>query len=541
MRTRSALLLTTILSCSAWGQTYTISTFAGGPPANIPGTSASLLYSASVAAHPAGNMFFAFQNTVLRLDATTGILTPIAGNGTRGFSGDNGPATSAQLSGPSGFTVDSAGNLYIVDQFNYRIRKVSNGVITTVAGNGTHGFSGDNGPATSAQLNFGTGGYPNGIAVDSAGHLYIADSGNARIRKVSNGVITTVAGGGVYGFLGDNGPATSAYLNQPQGIAVDSAGNLYIADWQDNRIRKVANGVITTVAGNGTRGYSGDNGLATSAQLAYPAGVAVDSAGNLYIADTSNSRIREVSNGVIATVAGDGTFGFSGDNGPAASAQLNGPSGVAVDSAGNLYIGDQVNQRFRKVSGGVITTVAGGGSSIGDNGPATSAELNQPAGVAVDSAGSLFIADFANDRVRKVTNGVITTVAGNGTRGFSGDGGPATSAELDLPHGLAVDSAGNFYIAENARIRKVSNGVIATVARNGIWGFSGDNGPATSAQLASPGGVAVDSAGNLYIADEENDRIRKVSGGVLTTIAGNGTYGYSGDNGPATRAELSQI
>src|ERR1035437_6482117 len=218
MRTRSALLLTTILSCSAWGQTYTISTFAGGPPANIPGTSASLLYSASVAAHPAGNMFFAFQNTVLRLDATTGILTPIAGNGTRGFSGDNGPATSAQLSGPSGFAVDSAGNLYIVDQFNYRVREVSSGVITTVAGNGTHGFSGDNGPATSAQLNFGHGGYPSGIAVDSAGNLYIADSGNARIRKVSNGVITTVAGGGVYGFLGDNGPATSAYLNQPHGV-----------------------------------------------------------------------------------------------------------------------------------------------------------------------------------------------------------------------------------------------------------------------------------------------------------------------------------
>jgi uncharacterized protein (TIGR03437 family) len=488
-------------------------------------------------------MFFAFQNTVLRLDATTGILTPVAGNGTRGFSGDNGPATSAQLSGPSGFAVDSAGNLYIVDQFNYRVREVSSGVITTVAGNGTHGFSGDNGPATSAQLNFGNGGYPNGIAVDSAGNLYIADSGNARIRKVSNGVITTVAGAGGYGSLGDNGPATSAYLNQPQGIAVDSAGNLYIADWQDNRIRKVANGVITTVAGNGTRGYSGDNGLATTAQLAYPQGVAVDSAGNLYIADTSNSRIRKVSNGVIATVAGDGTFGFSGDNGPATSAQLNGPSGVAVDFAGGLYIGDQLNQRIRKVSNEVITTVAGGGSSIGDSGPATSAQF-APAGVAVDSAGNLYIADSYNNRIRKVTNGVIATVAGNGTQGFSGDNGPATSAQLNFgnggyPVGIAVDSAGSLFIADfaNYRIRKVTNGVITTVAGNGTPGFSGDNGPATSAQLNNRGGLAVDSAGNLYIADSGNARVRKVSNGVITTVAGGGSS--FGDNGPATSAQLS--
>src|ERR1035437_9740468 len=223
MRTRSVLFLTTILCCSAWGQTYTISTFAGGSPANIPGTSASLLYAAFVAADPAGNMFFAFQNTILRLDATTGILTPVAGNGTRGFSGDNGPATSAQLSGPAGFAVDSAGNLYIVDQYNYRIRKVSNGVITTVAGNGTRVFSGDNGPATSAQLNLYNSGYPIGIAVDSAGIVYIADSGNLRIRKVSNGVIATVTGNGTLGSGGDNGPATSAQLNQPEGLAVDSA------------------------------------------------------------------------------------------------------------------------------------------------------------------------------------------------------------------------------------------------------------------------------------------------------------------------------
>jgi len=487
----------------------------------------------------ADNVFFATQNTVMRLDATSGNLTPVAGNGTYGFSGDNGPATSAQLANPQGLAVDSAGNLYIVDNGNLRIRKVSNGVITTVAGNGTQGFSGD-GPATSAQLNLYNGGYPNGVAVDSAGNVYVVDSGNKRIRKVSNGVITTVAGNGMTGFSGDNGPATSAELNEPEGIAADSAGNLYIADWQNNRIRMVSNGVITTVAGNGTRGYSGDGGPATSAQLAYPQSVAVDSAGNLYIADTSNSCIRKVANGVITTVAGNGEFGFSGDNGPATSAQFNGPTGVAVDSGGNLYIADQPNQRIRKVSNGLITTVAGGGTSIGDNGPATNAQLYEPSGVAVDSAGNLYIADSYHYRIRKVSNGVITTVAGNGTQGFSGDNGPATSAQFYELGGVAVDSAGNLYIADSAnfRIRKVTNGVITTVAGNGTQGFSGDGGPATNAQLNFPGSVAVDSAGNLYFADYDNFRIREVSNGVITTVAGNGTFGSSGDNGPATSAQL---
>ena len=538
MRTRSVLLLATILCCSAWSQTYTISTFAGGLPANIPGTSAGLCLDnswVSVATDRAGNVFFVCQDAVLRLDATTGILTPVAGNGTPGFSGDNGPATSAGLARPNGLAVDSAGSLYIADSSNSRIRKVSNGVITTVAGNGTPGFSGDSGPATSAQL-----AYPQGVAVDSAGNLYIADTDNYCIRKVANGVITTVAGNGTPGFSGDNGPATSAQLDSPTGLAVDSAGNLYIADSYNLRIRKISNGVITTVAGNGMRGFSGDSGPATSAELAYPAGVAVDSAGNLYVADPDNSCIRKISNGVIATVAGNGIPGFSGDNGPAASAQLYDPYGVAVDSAGNLYIADTHNQRIRKVSNGVITTVAGGGASVGDNRPATSAQLYDPTGVAVDLAGNLYIADSNNYRIRKISGGVITTVAGNGTYGFGGDGGPATSAQLVNPEGVALDSAGNLYIGEfeSNRIRKVSNGVITTVAGNGNHGFGGDNGPATSAELYEPWGLAVDSAGDLYIADYGNNRIRRVSNGVITTVAGNGTPGFGSDNGPATSAQL---
>jgi uncharacterized protein (TIGR03437 family) len=462
-------------------------------------------------------------------------LAPVAGNGTWGFSGDDGPATSAGLAWPSAVAVDSAGNLYIADSFNNRIRQVSNGVITTVAGNGTQGFSGDNGPATSAQLYA-----PNGVAVDSVGNLYIADSGNSRIRKVSNGVITTVAGSGTWGFSGDNGPATSAQLNSPYSIAVDSAGNLYIADTYNHRIRKVANGMIATVAGNGTQGFSGDSGPATSAQLNAPYGLAVDSAGNLYIADSGNSRVRKVANAVIATVAGNGTWGFSGDSGPATSAQLNLPYSVAVDSFGNLYIADTYNHRIRKVSNGVVVTVAGGGSSLGDNGPATSAQLYDPNGVATDPAGNLYIADSRNHRIRKVANGVITTVAGNGMLGFSGDNGPATNAQLNYPAAVAVDSAGNLYIvdSDNGRIRKVSNGVIVTVAGGGS--SPGDNGPATSAQLNLPAGIAVDSAGNLYIADPDNQRVRKVSNGVISTVAGNGTWGFSGDNGPATSAQLYQ-
>ena len=522
-------------SCVAFGQTYTIATFAGGGlPANIAGTSAtsaSLFPPGSVAVDATGNVFFADEYVVLRLDAT-GLLTLVAGNGTPGYSGDGGLATSAQLNYPDGVAVDASGNVYIADTDNHCIRKVSNGTISTVAGNGTPGFSGDNGPATGAQLN-----YPAGIAVDSNGDLYIADTYNQRIRKVtfSNGLITTVAG---------NGTATSAQLNHPNGVAVDASGNVYIADTYNHCIRKVSfsDGKISTVAGNGTPGFSGDKGAATSAQLYYPEGIAVDSRGNLYIADTNNNRIRMVSfsNGTITTVAGSGGNVYSGDGGAATSAPLNAPPGVAVDSAGNLYIADY-NNRIRRVStGGAITTVAGGASAFGDGGSAIAAELFRPYGAAVDAAGNLYIAESGNSRIRMVSksNGDITTVAGNGTKGFGGDNGPATSAQLNNPYGVAVDSAGNLYIADsgNSRIRMVANGVITTVAGSGTQGFGGDNGSATSAQLNNPYGVAVDSFGNLYIADSGNSRIRMVANGVITTVAGGGSL--LGDGLAATSAQL---
>jgi PKD repeat protein len=332
--------------------------------------------------------------------------------------------------------------------------------ITTVAGNGTSGFSGDGGQATSAQLG------AVGIAVDAAGNVYVADQGNHRVRKVTaDGVITTVAGTGERGFSGDDGQATSARLNDPNGVAVDAAGNIYIADMGNMRVRRVsAAGVITTVAGTGFIGSSGDGGPATSATLAFPSGVAVDAAGNVYIADQLNDRVRKVTaTGVIATIAGTGDAGFAGDGGQATSAQLRNPFGVAVDVVGNVYIADRDNHRVRRVdAAGVITSVAGTETFgfSGDGGPATSAQLKFPAGVAVDAIGSIYIADSNNHRVRRVsTGGVITTVAGTGTAAFSGDGGQAISAQLDFPLGVAVDAIGNLYVADtgNRRVRKVTN------------------------------------------------------------------------------------
>jgi hypothetical protein len=355
---------------------------------------------------------------------------------------------------------------------------------------------------------------------------------NAQIKLPKVGLISTLAGNGTAGFSGNGGLATGAELDEPSGVAVDTSGNLYIADYYNNRIRKVtaSTGDISTVAGNGTAGYSGDGGAATSAELYWPYGVAVDMSGNIYIADSTNERIRKVtaSTGVISTVAGNGTVGHSGDGGAATSAELDNPHGVAIDGSGNIYIADGYNNRIRKVtvSTGTITTVAGNGTAgySGDGGAATSAELDWPFGVALDTSGNIYIGDYNNNRVRKVTvsTGIITTVAGDGYKigrgnsgGYSGDGGLATSAELNQPLGVAVDVSGNIYIADlfNYRIRKVtvSTGIISTVAGDGTAGYAGDGGSATSAEIYASG-VALDNAGTIYIADVNNQRVRAVGG-----------------------------
>ena len=333
-------------------------------------------------------------------------------------------------------------------------------IVTTIAGNGTYGFSGDGSAATSAKI-----AAPAQVVLDASGNVFIADAENHRIRKVStSGTITTVAGADSAGFSGDGSAATNARLNGPYGLAVDATGNLFIADYYNNRIRKVtASGVIRTYAGTGTAGYSGDGSAATAAKLNGPCGVAVDAAGNVYIADINNGRIRKVNtSGVITTVAGVGTFGNSGDGGQATNAQIATPYGVSLDASGNIYIVDYYYAVVRKVSpSGVITRVAGIGTAgySGDGGAATSAALRNPLYVAADNSGNLFIADYLNYVVRMVSpSGVISTVAGNGSTGFSGDGGNASSATFTGVACVAVDASGNLYIADesNNRIRKVT-------------------------------------------------------------------------------------
>jgi trimeric autotransporter adhesin len=516
-----------------------------------PAISASLDRPSGLAVDDAGNLFIADRdnNRIRRVDAVTGIITTVAGNGNPIFSSDGGSAISAGLGFPPAVTVDTAGNLFIAD-LNSRIRRVDavTGIITTVAGNGRPGFSGDGGPATSAGL-----GLPRSVAVDAAGNLFIADADNNRIRRVDavTGIITTVAGNGIQAFSGDGGPAISAGLDRPTGVTVDGTGILSISDFNNNRIRRVdaATGIITTVAGDGRTGFNGDGGLATSTGLNFPRSVAVDRASNLFITDFNNNRIRRIdaATGIITKVAGDERTGFSGDGGPAANALLNRPSGLAVDGTGNLFIADFNNNRIRRVDAAtvVITTVVGIGSPIfgGDGGPALSAGVNRPIAVAVDGAGNLFLTDLDN-HIRRVdaATGIITTAAGNGSQAFSGDGGPARSAGLNFPRSIAVDGTGNLFIADfnNNRIRRVdaATGIIRTVAGNGISGFSGDGGPAISASLNGPLSIAVDAEGNLFIADAQNILIRRVDAatGIITTVAGNGSQSFSGDGGPARMA-----
>jgi trimeric autotransporter adhesin len=473
--------------------------------------------------------------------AAPGDIETIVGGGPA----DGSVATDVSVE-PEGVFVDNAGNIYVADRVNNRVYKVDGvGQISTIAGDGTRGYFGDGGLAVNAQVH-----HPSDVFVDGAGNIYIADTDNHCIRKVDTaGIITTVAGDGLQGDSGDGGPATSAKLRHPNGVFVDATGNIYIAGRTNDRIRKVDTaGIITTVAGNGTGGYSGDGGVATSAQLNSPYDVFVDGVGNIYIADGINNRIRKVDTaGIINTVAGNGANGYSGDGGAATSAALGSPSGVFVDGVGNIYIADGINNRIRKVdTAGIITTVAGNGGFgySGDGGAATNAQLNTAARVSVDNSGVIYIADRNNRRLRKVDGaGTISTIVGNGTAGYSGDGGAATSAQLSTPYGVAVDAAGNVYLADRSNhiVRKVdSSGAISTVAGSGGFGYSGDGGAATNAEMRYPHGVAVDGAGNIYIADVTNHSIRKVdSAGNISTVAGTGTDGYSGDGGAATSAELA--
>ncbi len=646
MRHRFSCLLLLAASNLAVAQQYVINTVAGGatPPTPVAASGSSFPSPGGLTIDSAGNLYAVSQNCVFTVSPSR-VMNRIAGISRAGFSGDGGPALNAQFNVPLGLSLDTAKNLYVADSVNNRIRKVSalDGSISTVAGNGTAGFAGDGASATSAELN-----NPTAVVVDAAGNVYVADTGNNRVRKVSaSGTITTVAGNGTAAYSGDGGPATSASLNGPMGLAIDSYGYLYIADTGNFAIRKIVQyGQIATVAGNGVKGgaYIKPGSVATTVGLGNVQSLAFDTSDNLFISDPSNQQIWKFSVNVIGPawnvtvglrfiggvfdstgiavdgagnvylnradytpllyqVSPDGTFteiaggeNFGGDGGPAAAAQLSSPSGVALDSHGNLFIADTGNSVVREVTtDGIIHTVPAlllwnpsslAFDSAGDlfvaNGdfffadllpsqdPHTLLEVTPKGivspmtpqlnylidGMAFDSSGNLFVSTYVD--VWKYAGGKWMTVAGNGayplpntvaaTTWISVDGAGALSTPLYEPAQIAMDAAGTLYIADRSdqRVRKVSGGLITCVAGSvtkqgvGAQGFAGDNGPAASAQLNNPMGVAIDSAGNIFIADTGNNRIRKVSvSGTITTIAGTGTPAYSGDGGLATAAELN--
>ena len=553
---------------------------------------AGVLDPRSVALDATGNIWIGESvGHVRKVDAATGVITTVAGTNSSGFSGDGGLATSANLSNASGVALDSDGNLFIADTNNHRIRRVDavTRIITTYAGNGTGAFGGDNGLATNASLN-----RPQKVSFDNSGNLLIADTANNRIRRVAAGVITTVAGNGTPGSSGDGLLATNAMLRSPSDMTVDSAGNLWIADTSNNRIRRVdvVTGIITTYmlglsapasvaiagdilmigntnafkvlrvkltggcctdVGNGSLGFSGEGVAATAASLRFPNGVAFDGIGNIFVVDSVNNRIRKIAagTGIITTITGGSSSGFFGDNGPATAALLNNPSAVAVDAGGNVFIADQNNFRIRRIDAatGTITTVAGSGAIGfgGDGGlaTATAVRISQVTGIAVDRFGNLYLADRTNQRVRKVdlATGIITTFAGSGQQGFTGDGGLATpNARLSNPTDVAVDSLGNVFIADsgNGRIRRVDQNTqfISTVAGGGASTTEGVS--ATQASIDATA-VKVDGPGNIYIAGSSRQRVQRVDALTqrISTLAGNGQFAFNGDDGPATSASLA--
>ena len=488
--------------------------------------------------------------SVARAAPPSGHISTIAGGGVA----DGLSSVFSILSAPKAIAIDQKGNIYISDPDFHRVRKIDyqTGIITTYAGNGTAGFSGDNQSATKATLNS-----PNGLAINTTGDLFIADSNNNRVRMVDkiSGIITTVAGDGNFEYSGDGTSAIDSSLKSPQDVAIDKQGNLLIADTFNNRIRAVdlSTGIITTIAGDGSFGYSGDAGKAIFASFRHPEGITVNQPGNIFVADSSNHRIRriEVATGVITTFAGNGTEGFQGDNGTSLNASLFHPTGIAFDLFGNLYISDTGNHRLRRVAvyTSIITTSIGTGNP-GYSSVATLASefpLYSPKGVAIDSIGNPVVVDTGNRKVHKlfISTGTVSTIAGTNSLTFSGDGGLAVNSTMFDIKDVTLDAHGNIFIADtgNQRIRRidVQTGIITTVAGNGGAGYSGELLPALNSKLRNPQGIAVDTEGNIIISDTENSRIRLVDSlGIITTIAGTGSLAYSGDGAPAFKANLRQ-
>ena len=513
-------------------------------------TKSELFYPVSTATDVMGNMYISdeLNYRIRKVSAAGHIITTIAGTGIAGYTGDGGPAIAAQISSGR-MVIDKGGSIYLASQ--YLVRKIDPaGIISTVAGTGVSGYSGDGGPAIAATFMGITD-----IAVDTFGNLFIADFLSDRVRKVdSAGIVTTVAGNGGVGYSVDGTLAASALLNRPFSVAADNLGNFYLGEYNNNVIRKVNSaGVLLTVAGNGTWGYSGDGGPATAAEMTAPVAIKVDAMGDLYFSDNHNYCVRKVdTGGMITTIAGNGIPGFRGDGGPGDSAEMSTPSGLDIDKLGDVFISCIWDNRVREVTPtGTITTFAGQSGFFDDGAAGTAVEIGIVNNMASDSAGRIYFADTYNNRIRMYdpSSGLVTTVAGSGVAGygdgFSGDGAQADSAHIYYPNAVTVDKSGNMFIADtyNERIRKVSpGGIITTIAGKGIAGFSGDGGIADSAELYLPNNVAADGNGNIYIGDGGNYRIRKVDTfGNITTIAGTGVLGYGGDGGAAISAILGTI
>ncbi len=580
-----------------------ITTIAGNGNADFwgdgaPALEAALNNPAGLTFDKKGNLYIADRNNHrIRKVSPHGIITTVAGNGVADFDGDDGPATKASLNLPSDVACDAKGNLYISDRSNNRIRKVdSQGIIITFAGLGVPWFGGDHDLALDAFLKF-----PFGITLDQQGNLYIADRGNNLIRKVDNdGIIVTVTGDGLFASRGDQGPALQANLAYPTDIVVDKKGNLYIADRNNSLVRKVTPlGIISTIAGTGKTHFNGDQGLATQTNLHLPFALALSpDEENLYIVDRSHFRIRKLhfKSQRIETIAGNGKNLSKGDQGYALGATLESPSGLIMDKEGTLFVSDQMHNIIRKInSSGFITNFAGTGKpgNSGDGGPAKKATLYWPSSMTLDPNNNIFVVTRSGNgwKIRKIdSQGNITWFAGNSLLGSKGDGGSARKASFyairDIavdqhgnifvadasnpfirkidprgvitrvaeknwgaldgsirPNGIVLDSSGNIYVSDlgSSKVRKITkNGEVITIAGNGNFDDTGNGGPALLAGIRSPGDLAFSPSGELYIAEERAHSIRKIDkDGNIHQVAGTGTMGFSGNGGPATKAQLN--
>jgi len=501
------------------------------------GTTAQFKKPYSVAVNSSGNIYVTDSGNHLIRKITPAdrigdrVVSTLAGSGTEGSG--NGTGTAAQFKNPFGVAVDSSGNAFVADQFNHRIRRITpKGVVSIFAGS-TEGFA--DGTGNTAQFN-----YPTGVAVDSSGNVYVADSGNHLIRKITPaGVVSTLVGTGTEGFA--DGTGTEAQFKNPSEVAVDSSGNVYVVDADNNRIRKITpadrieDRVASTLVGS-TEGFA--DGTGTEAQFHFPRGVAVDSRGNVYVADGDNHRIRRITPAGVVSIFAGSTEGFA--DGIGTEAQFDFPSGVAVDSSGNVYVADSGNHRIRRITpAGVVSTLAGTGTEGFADGAGNTAQFEDPYDLAVDSFGNVYVVDFRNQRIRKITPaGVVSTLAGTGIRGHAD--GTGTEAQFNGPTGVAVDSSGSIYVADqgNHLIRKITPAeVVSTLAGTGTEGFA--NGPGTMAQFHYPLGVAVDSSGNVYVADIANHRIRKITpAGVVSTFVGTGSAGHADGTGAEAQFNL---